>query len=466
MINLKRIVKPYDIHGIYGEDLTKDEAELIGKAFGTFLRQKGEKKAIVGSDNRKFSPDLKLCIINGLRSAGIDVINIGTVTSPIFHYAGIDFDVSAGIMVTASRNSEKYNGFKILYGGRMLYGPELQKIRLLAEKGSFEVGKGSYKFRSPVNDYINMIARRVKLGRRKVIVAVDCGSGATGLCIPAILKKLGCGVVPLSCDSNSTFPSYLPGPARAENMKLLIDAVKEHHADLGLGFDIDGDRLGVVDENGDIIWNDDLMVLFCREILPRHPHADVIVDVECSEKLIQEIIRFGGRPIFCRGGYSPIKAKMTEHNAPFAGDISGHMFFADEYYGYGDAVYAAARLLRILTNTDKPLSQLLADLPKAFATSEIRIPCREDEKMDIVQKVSIELRRQAVDTEEADGIRAYFQDGWCLVCASDTESELIVRCEGKNEDACERIKQVLANALKPYVSSRGLHSLTRQREGS
>lgn len=466
MINLKRIVKPYDIHGIYGEDLTKDEAELIGKAFGTFLRQKGEKNAIVGSDNRKFSPDLKLCIINGLRSAGIDVINIGTVTSPIFYYAGIDFGVSAGIMVTASRNSEKYNGFKILYGGRMLYGPELQKIRLLAEKGAFEVGKGSYKFRSPVNDYINMIARRVKLGRHKVKVAVDCGSGATGLCAPAILKKLGCSIVPLSCDSNASFPNYLSGPARAENMKLLIDTVKEHHADLGLSFDIDGDRLGVVDETGNIIWGDDLMILFCREILPRHPHADVIVDVESSEKLIHEIIRLGGRPIFCRAGYSPIKVQMAKYNAPFAGDISGHMFFADKYYGYGDAIYAAARLLRILTNANKPLSLLLSDLPKTFVTPEIRIPCKEDEKSDIVQKVSIELRRQATDTVEADGIRAYFDDGWGLVCASDTESELIVRCEGKTEEACERIKQVLAKALTPYVSSRSLHSLTRQQEGS
>lgn len=449
-----KIVRQYDIRGVYGEDLNEDEAELIGKAFGTYIRHKGETKAIVGMDNRKSSPDLQRCIINGLRSTGINVINIGTVITPIFYYSTITFGVSAGIMVTASHNPAQYNGFKIQYGGRTLYGQELQEIRELAEKGSFEHGEGGYEFRSPEEDYIHMITEKIQLGGRKLKVVADAGNGTAGLFVPKILEKLGCEVIPLYCDSDSSFPHHFPDPTRVENMQDLIRAIRENHANIGLGFDGDGDRLGVVDETGEIIWGDRIMILFWREILPKHPGADAIVEVKCSDQLVEEIRKLGGKPQFYKTGHSLIKARMKELGAVFTGEMSGHMFFADEYYGYDDAVYAASRLLRILSNTQESLRSLLSDLPKSCATPEIRVPCKEEEKAAFVEKAREELRKFATETIEVDGIRACFIDGWGLVRASNTGPELIVRCEGKTEEACERIRQVIAHSLQPLKIAR------------
>lgn len=443
------IFREYDIRGVYGEDLTADEAELLGMAFGTVIRQKGEAQAVVGMDNRISSPDLKRGVIRGLRSTGIAVVDIGTVVTPIFYYSTIDFGVSAGIMVTASHNPAQYNGFKVQYGGRTLYGPELQQLKEMMKKGSFEHGTGTYSFRSPIEDYSRMIEEKIHLGNRKLKVVVDAGNGTAGLFVPQIFKALGCEVIPLYCDSDPTFPHHFPDPTRVENMQDLIRTVREHSADLGLGFDGDGDRLGVVDETGEIIWGDRMMVLFWREILPRHPGADAIVEVKCSDQLVNEIKRLGGKPMFYKTGHSLIKVKMKEMNAVFTGEMSGHMFFADEYYGYDDATYAAARLLRILSNTSESLHSLLSDLPKTYATPEIRVECDEGDKAAYVEKARTELKKFALEAVEVDGIRARFNDGWGLVRASNTGPELIVRCEGKNREACERIKQVITRTLYP-----------------
>ena len=450
VLDIKDVIfKEYDIRGVYPEDLTDGEAELIGKAFGSYLRHKGEEKAIVGMDNRKSSPSLQKKIIKGLRSTGITVVDIGTVVTPIFYYSTIDFGISAGVMVTASHNPAQYNGFKIQYGGGTIYGKALQELKETAKSGNFETGNGGYESRSPVDDYIRMITDKIHLGKRKLKVVVDTGNGTDGMFVPQILEKLGCSVIPLYCDSDPSFPHHFPDPTKVENMQDLIAAVRSSKADIGLGFDGDGDRLGAVDDTGEIIWGDRMMILFWREILPKHPGADAIVEVKCSDQLVNEIKRLGGKPLFYKTGHSLIKAKMKEINAVFTGEMSGQMFFADEYYGYDDATYAAGRLLRILSNTYKSLHSLFSDLPKTYVTPEIRVKCPENEKKQYVEKAKTELRKFATASIEVDGIRACFNDGWGLVRASNTGPELIVRCEGTTEESCERIKQVISRILYP-----------------
>jgi phosphomannomutase/phosphoglucomutase len=439
----------YDIRGIYGTELTDETAEKIGRGFGAYIQNQGITKAVVGMDNRASSLRLKDVVIKEICSAGADVTDIGTVITPVFYYATILLGIPAGIMITASHNPAAYNGFKIQCGERTLYGPELQELKALALTTPAQNGTGHCEQRSVTDEYIGMIADKVRLGGRKLKVVADAGNGTAGRFVLAVLGRLGCEVIPLYCESNPAFPNHFPDPTQAGNLQDLIRSVKENHADVGLGFDGDGDRLGVVDEKGGIIWGDKLMVLFWREILASHPGADAIVEVKCSDLLVDEIRRLGGKPMFYKTGHSLIKAKMKEMNAVFTGEMSGHMFFADEYYGYDDAVYAAARLLRILSHTDRTLSDLLEDLPQSFASPEIRVPCPEQEKAFYVEKARRELSRMTADIVDIDGIRARFEDGWGLVRASNTGPELIVRYEGKSAEAEERIKQAIEQAIHP-----------------
>ncbi len=442
------IFRQYDIRGVYGEDLTADVAGAIGKAFGTYIRRRGETSALVGMDNRLSSPVLKQAVVSGLRSTGINVVDIGTVITPIFYYSTVCFSIRAGIMITASHNPAQYNGFKVQYDGRTLYGPELQEIKALAAQGDFVQGSGGYETRSPVQQYEQMLQEKIRLSK-KLKVVVDAGNGTAGLFVPAAMEKWGCETIPLYCDSDPHFPNHFPDPTQVKNLQALIKTVRDQHADVGLGFDGDGDRLGVVDEKGNIIWGDRLMILFWREILPRHPGTTAIVEVKCSNQLIDEIKKLGGKPMFYKTGHSLIKAKMKELDAVFTGEMSGHMFFADEYYGYDDAVYAAGRLLRILSQTDRSLSDLLSDLPDTFATPEIRIHCKEAEKSFYIAKARKMLGRFAKKTVNIDGIRVQFKDGWGLVRASNTGPELIVRYEGKTKEAYDRIGKIMHRSLQP-----------------
>ncbi len=443
------IFRQYDIRGIYGEDLTIWDAELIGRAFGTYINRKGETQAIVGRDNRKSSPDLFDSLVRGILNTGIDVVDIGTVITPIFYYATHLYNIKSGIMITASHNPAEYNGFKIQHGDGTLYGDELQEIKRLILTDDYDKGHGKLTTRSPVNDYINMINEKIKLTGRRLKVVVDCGNGTAGMFAPRLLESLGCEVIPLYCDSNPDFPNHFPDPVNPENLKDLIKAVKHHNADLGVGFDGDGDRIGVVDEKGNIIWGDMLMILFWREILPKHPGAVAIVEVKCSETLVDEIKRLGGKPVFYKTGHSLIKAKMKELNAVFTGEMSGHMFFADEYFGFDDALYACARLLRIMSESSKPLSSLLEDVPKRYATPEIRVKCTEKEKFHYVDKAKTYFKASGNKIIDVDGVRVQFEDGWGLVRASNTGPELIVRCEAKTSEGLERIKKKISEAIKP-----------------
>ncbi|CDI48521.1 phosphomannomutase/phosphoglucomutase [Clostridium tetani] len=445
----KSIFRKYDIRGVYGEEVTENFAELLGKTFGSFLIRKGEKKIVVGMDNRKSSPSIKKSLIKGLTSTGVDVIDIGIVVTPIFYYATYLYKIKGGIMVTASHNPAKCNGFKIQFEEGTIYGEELLKIREEMVKGDFIKGNryGYIIERSPVEEYIKNIEEKIKLGSKKLKVVVDCGNGTAALFAPEILKILGCNVIPLYCTSDSDFPNHFPDPTVEDNLIDLIKKVRIEKADLGIAYDGDGDRIGVVDEKGDIIWGDMLMILFWREILPKYPNIDAIVEVKCSNALIEEIRKLGGKPFFYKTGHSLIKAKMQEIDAPFTGEMSGHMFFRDEYYGFDDALYASARLLRILSNTDKSLGELFYDIPQYFSTPEIRIPCKDEEKFERVEMAKKYFEEKNMDIITIDGVRVNFENGWGLIRASNTGEELILRYESKNKNELKLIKRELTKAL-------------------
>ncbi|MCR4436319.1 MAG: phosphomannomutase/phosphoglucomutase [Clostridiales bacterium] len=444
-----QIFRQYDIRGIFSRDLTAEDAELIGRAFGTYIRRKGETAVVVGRDNRKSSPALHEHLVKGFLETGVDVTDIGVVVTPIFYYSTYLYGINSGVMITASHNPAEYNGFKIQHSGRTLYGAELQEIKGMAEAGSFDAGSGKLICKSPVDDYIHTISDKIKPGGRKLKVVVDCGNGTAGLFAPKVFEKLGCAVEPLYCESDPDFPNHFPDPSRPENLKDMIKAVQENKADLGLGFDGDGDRIGVVDDKGKIIWGDMLMILFWREILPKYPGTSAIVEVKCSDLLVKEIEKLGGKPLFYKTGHSLIKAKMKELNAVFTGEMSGHMFFADEYYGFDDALYTGARLIRLLSNTEKPLSALLEDIPKTYATPEIRVACDEDRKNGYVENAKRYFKGKGLETIDVDGIRVRWNNGWGLVRASNTGPELIVRCEASTREALEQIKSEIARSISP-----------------
>ncbi|MDD4802396.1 MAG: phosphomannomutase/phosphoglucomutase [Syntrophomonas sp.] len=445
----KEIFRQYDIRGKVPEQLDELTVKGIAQAFAGYVSERGRHTIIVGRDNRRSSSGFRDIVVQSLLESGLDVIDIGEVITPVFYFAAYNLGYDAGIMITASHNPGHDNGFKLLLGRSTIYGEDIQELARMVEQGAKLAGKreGQLKVVDILDDYIREITARVKLGKRHLKVVVDCGNGTAGCIAPRVLRELGCEVVELYCDSDSSFPNHHPDPVKAENCVDLCCAVDTNKTDLGIGFDGDGDRLGVVDTEGHNIWGDMLMILFWREILPKHPGADCIVEVKCSQALIDEIVRLGGNPIIYKTGHSLIKAKMKEIGAVFTGEMSGHMFFADEYYGYDDAVYASARLLRILSNTDKSLTELLADVPKYYSTPEMRIKSSDADKFRVVDKVLKHFKNQ-YEVIDIDGARILFPRGWGLVRASNTGPELILRCEGKTMEDLELIKAELFDFLK------------------
>lgn len=445
----EHIFRQYDIRGIWNEDLTEWIAEAIGRAYGTFVRRNGAQDVVVGHDNRASSPALHNAVIRGLLSTGCSVIDIGETLTPILYFARYHYDVKGGVMITGSHNPPEYNGLKLCWSHGTLFGEQIQHLRKLIEDNDFERGNGTITKRDAIADYYDYITSHIQLGSRRLKVVVDAGNGTAGPIVPPLLRRLGCEVIELYCESDNSFPNHHPDPVKEENLKDLIAKVKETGADVGLGFDGDADRLGVIDERGNIIWGDYLLILFAREILRKHPNAKIIVEVKCSQVAIEEIKKAGGEPILWRTGHSFIKDKMRHEGALLAGEMSGHLFFADEYFGYDDAVYAACRLLRILSHSDGPFSQLLADVPRYYYTPEVRISCPDDRKFDVVAQVvnDFKARYQVIDV---DGARVLFEDGWGLVRASNTEPKLILRAEGKTPEALEHIKAEIANELKKF----------------
>jgi len=443
------IFREYDIRGVVGRDITVETADAIARAYAAYLRERGERRVVVGRDLRDSSPAIRDAVAAALIASGCDIVDIGTVITPVFYFARVHLEIDGGVMITASHNPPEFNGFKLAHGFGTIYGSEILEIRRIAASGEFVSGRGRIEERNVLHSYRTMLKEKIRLGPRRLRAVVDCGNGTASLIAPQALEDLGAEVIRLYCDPDPTFPNHHPDPVDPENLRDLIATVRREGADVGIGFDGDGDRIGVVDDQGTILWGDMLMILFWREILPKYPGTPGIVEVKCSQVLYDEIARLGGKPLFYRTGHSLIKAKMKEIGAVFTGEMSGHMFFADEYYGYDDAVYAAARLLRILSNSDRPLSGLLGDVPRYPITPEVRVDCPDERKFEVVTNLTEQLR-QRYEVIDVDGARVVLPDGWGLVRASNTQPALVLRAEGKTPDALARIKTLLEDGLAQF----------------
>ena len=446
------VFREYDIRGLVDQDLTPQGVTLLGHAFGAYLLRHDVSQTLLGWDSRSSSPAYRDAITQGLLATGIDVIDIGEVTTPIFYFARIHFNIDGGVMITASHNPAEYNGFKLALGPATLYGEEIQEVRKILEEGTFPEGSGKRTTANPVPAYLAMLHEKIQLGPKSLHVVVDCGNGTPSLFARDVMKSFNLSHAEfLYCESDPSFPNHHPDPVVAKNLRDLIERVKETHADVGIAFDGDGDRIGVVDDQGNIIWGDRLMVLYWREILARHPRAKAIVEVKCSQTLVDEIVRLGGQPEFFKTGHSLIKARMRELGAVFTGEMSGHMFFADEYYGFDDAFYAMGRLLRILSHSQKPLSRLLQDVPIKPSTPEIRINCPDDKKAEVVGTLKAHYQaRHDVSVIDVDGVRVVFPYGWGLIRASNTQPALVARAEADTFPHLNAITEDLEGALKQF----------------
>lgn len=442
------IFREYDIRGVVGTEITPEVAARIARAYAGAYTAVGD-HVVVGRDNREHSPLLAAAVAEGLAAAGRTAVDVGTVITPAFYFARAHWGIDGGVMVTASHNPSEFNGFKLGGGSGTLHGDQIQEVLRRVQSGALPSGHGTVESRDINEAYAAMLREKIRLGPRRLKVALDCGNGTASLVAPQVLASWGVEVVPLYCESDPRFPNHHPDPVDPDNLADLIEVVREERCDLGIGLDGDGDRIGVVDDRGRIIWGDLLMVLYWREILPRHPGADVIVEVKCSQALVEEVTRLGGRPFFYRTGHSLIKAKMREIGAVFTGEMSGHMFFADEYFGFDDALYAAGRLLRILSDSRSPLSELLADVPDYPITPEVRVFCPDSVKFGVVASLVERFKREN-DVIDVDGARVLFDEGWGLVRASNTQPALVVRAEARSEPGLERIKGVLAAALAEH----------------
>lgn len=434
------IFREYDIRGLADTELTDEVVENIGMAFGTYLSQRGVRKASIGGDVRLSTDRIKNAVIRGLTSIGIDIVDIGIVTTPILYWSMFHLNLDGAVMVTGSHNPKDMNGLKLAYGKATLYGKEIQDIRAIIENNRMVKTdrKGTVTRTDISQGYVDMLLSKIKLGKRKLKVVLDSGNGTAGLFASSYFNGLGCETIPLFCEPDGHFPNHHPDPLKRENLRFVIDAIKRYGADLGIAFDGDADRIGVVDDKGNVVWGDILMAFYWREILPKHPGAIAIIEVKCSQALEDEILRLGGKPYYWKAGHSLIKAKMKELHALFSGELSGHMFFADEYFGYDDSFYAAGRLLRILSSSDKTLSELLSDMPVYYSTAEVRVDCPDDRKFDVIEAI----KEEALKDHEAitvDGVRIKYPDGWGLVRASNTQPELVTRCEGRTENALRSI---------------------------
>ncbi|MBW1838225.1 MAG: phosphomannomutase/phosphoglucomutase [Deltaproteobacteria bacterium] len=437
--------REYDIRGIAGKDMTEDDVVLIGKGIGTFLQQHGRKKLTVGRDCRLTSDLYAKKVIEGLRSTGCDIIDIGVCPTPVLYFSIQHLSQEGAVMVTASHNPPEYNGFKLCMNSDSIHGKEIQKILAIINDGSFSQGEGSLTTADIVTPYRAFVENNITLAR-PLKVGVDAGNGTAGVVAVPIMKKLNCEVHDLYCDMDGRFPNHEADPTVLENMQDLITLVKDKGLDVGIGYDGDGDRIGVVDEKGKIVFGDKLMIIFSREILSRKPGATFISEVKCSKTMYDDIEKHGGRAIMWKTGHSLIKQKMKEEKAELAGEMSGHMFFGDRYFGFDDAVYASCRLLEILSNTGKKISELLSDVPETYTTPEIRVECPDDIKFTVVQKVT-EYFRERYNVIDIDGVRVLFDDGWGLVRASNTQPALVLRFEAQSEERLKEIRNLVETIL-------------------
>ena len=434
------IFKPYDIRGIVGKTLTPAIVERIGQAIGSEARGRGVKAVVIGRDGRLSGPELAAALARGLNTAGCDVIDIGRVPTPVLYFATHHLGTQSGVSITGSHNPPDYNGLKIVLAGETLAGEAIQALRARLLRNDLARGRGRVAHQDVARAYLARVVGDVKL-TRKLRVAVDCGNGVAGELAPALLRQLGCEVQELYCDIDGTFPNHHPDPAHPENLQDLIAAVKKNKLDVGLAFDGDGDRLGVITPDGDIVWPDRQLILYARDVLSRNPGAEIIFDVKCTRMLPAEIRKAGGKPILWKTGHSFIKAKLKETGAALAGEMSGHIFFKERWYGFDDALYTAARLLELLAQDTRPTREVFASLPNSVNTPELHLKLAEGEHYALIKELASKASFPDATVTTIDGVRADFADGFGLVRASNTTPVLVFRFEGDNQAALDRIQQ-------------------------
>jgi phosphomannomutase len=441
------ILREYDIRGIVRETLSSADARAIGRAYAVMLADAGGHRLAVGYDGRLTSPELEAALVDGLALEGADIVRIGLGPTPMLYYAAATLGVDGGIMVTGSHNPPDHNGFKFVFQGKPFYGAAIQRLGEVAlELGASRSPLGRIAEHPVRGEYVERLARDYN-GSNPLTVAWDVGNGATGEVVQQLTARLPGRHILLNETIDGTFPAHHPDPTIPENLVQLQQAVAREHCDLGLAFDGDGDRIGVVDGRGRILWGDQLMVVLARDVLARHPGAPIIADVKASQVLFDEIVRMGGRPVMAATGHSLIKAKLAETGAPLAGEMSGHIFFADGYYGFDDAVYVAVRLLGVLSRSQESLAQIGDRLPRVVNTPELRFPCDEARKFEVVHEVRERLHKAGAEMTDIDGVRVRTADGWWLLRASNTQAVLVARAESTTGDGLARLKGVLAAEL-------------------
>ena len=443
------IFRQYDIRGIVGSDLTAEVARGIGRAFAAHLEEKGIRGAVaVGRDNRPSGTMLRDALVGGLTESGVDVVDIGVVPTPLLSWSLHHVGVVGGIQITGSHNPPEYNGFKISLGTASLHGEGITHLYELIERGRFPKGKGSVREERVIGRYVDDVVARVGRLSRPVNVVVDSGNGVGALVAPLLFERLGARATHLFAESDGTFPNHHPDPTVPENLEDLIVEVQKQKAEIGIAFDGDADRIGVVDKAGRIIWGDHVLIVYARDLFRREGKGSpIIFDVKCSQALPEAITKAGGTPVMWKTGHSLIKDKMKEMHAPLAGEMSGHMFFAEGFYGHDDALYGAARLLRIVADAGRGIDELLSDVTKYISTPEIRIDVREELKFGLVER-AVRHFRAMHDVIDVDGVRVLFGDGWGLIRASNTQPVIVARYEARTQERLREIRAEMEGWLR------------------
>jgi phosphomannomutase/phosphoglucomutase len=443
------IFREYDIRGEVAVDFPEEVVVALGKAFATLVKRRGGKKITLSGDIRLTTPQLKEYFKAGALSTGINVMDIGILPTPGNYFSVFHFDdVDGACQITGSHNPPEFNGFKLTFEQLAFFGPDIQDMLALIRNDDYETGEGIATEYDLLQEYVDNIVAGIDL-KRPMRIAVDSGNATAALCAVEVYERLGCEVTPLYCDVDGTFPNHHPDPTVAANLKDLQDVVMNGNYDVGLAFDGDADRLGVIDEKGNVVWADYQMILFAQDVI-KSKDDHIIFDVKCSQALEEKILEFGGTPVMYKTGHSHIKTHMKKLNSPFSGEMSGHLFFADRYYGFDDAIYNGGRMLELLSKTDRPLSELVDELPKYHSTPEIRLTCKSDaEKFEIAEKAANYFKAN-YDCIDVDGVRIRFGDGWGLVRASNTQPVLVVRFEAKTKERMEEIQKLVMDKIGEF----------------
>ena len=447
------ILRAYDIRGIVGESLHAEDAYAIGRALATYIIREGEAEAPkigVAYDGRLSSPELEEALVAGIAGTGAIAVRVGLGPTPMLYFAVNHLDLDGGVMITGSHNPPTHNGFKMMQGKRALFGEDIQELGVISNAGEFPQGEGKVVTEKIADDYLKALREGFEDGKAKQELRVvwDAGNGAAGDMMARLTKELPGEHILLNEEIDGTFPAHHPDPSDARNLEQLIDVVKQDNCDLGVAFDGDGDRVGVVDSQGRILWGDQMMILYARDVLADHPGATVIADVKASQTLFDAVKEMGGEPVIWKTGHSFIKAKMVETKAALAGEMSGHIFFADKYYGYDDGIYGAVRLINLVAKSDQSLDEMVDVLPHTYNTPEMRIDCPEERKFAIIEEVAARLQAQGQAYSDIDGVRVMMEQGWWLLRASNTQAALVARCEATDEVALAKIKASLTEQLE------------------